>query len=512
MEINENDEGNFISKEDFDSKYALRVMLILSGLVLIVMYIEGMLTPSLPHIAHQFNISPAQASLLLSTYLIGGVALTPIIGKLGDLYGKKKMLTIVLIIYSISVSITGFSPSYNFMIAARTIQGIGLTIMPLGMSLVREEFPREYVPKAQALISAMFGVGFAISIPLGSLISNDFGWRMTYHTAIPFVVFLAVITFIMVKESRFRRPEVKIDFIGATLLAGSLASIVFALSEGQTWGWYSFYTLGLAFTGFILLIPLLIYERNYSMRGGEAIIHFKLLSNRNVMVANITISISGMGMFLAMQALSYRFELPSPSGFGLSILGTGLSLVPFAIGIFIMAIVTGKVVSRVGVKPLAILGGILASVAFFMMAFSNIYNEILFLEFFTGCGLSLMNASLINLIVLTVNPKDMGLATAMNGTFRSVGSSIGAPIAGSIMSALSAIYIIGVTSKGSIYSNPMPTPSAYFVVFMISSAAFATAAIISLSAREVLGKRKFQNTDTMSKRQDIVHRNQSSED
>ncbi|EQD81112.1 major facilitator transporter, partial [mine drainage metagenome] len=302
MEINENDQGNFISKEEFDSKYTLRVMLILSGLVLIVMYIEGMLTPSLPFIEHQFNISTAQASLLLSTYLIGGVALTPIIGKLGDLYGKKKMLSIVLIIYSISVSITGFSPSYNFMIAARTIQGIGLTIMPLGMSLVREEFPREYVPKAQALISAMFGVGFAISLPLGSLISNDFGWRMTYHSAIPFIAFLAVITFIMVKESRFRRPEVKIDFIGATLLAGALSSIVFALSEGPTWGWDSFYTLGLAFTGLILLIPLLSYEKNYSRRGGEAIIHFKLLSNRNVMVANIAISISGMGMFLAMQA------------------------------------------------------------------------------------------------------------------------------------------------------------------------------------------------------------------
>ena len=158
---------NFKSKEEFDSKYALRVMLILAGLVLIVMYIEGMLTPSLPAIEKEFNISVAQASLLLSTYLIGGVALTPVIGKLGDLYGKKKMLTIVLVIYSISVSVTGFSPTYDFMIAARTVQGIGLAIMPLGMSLVREEFPREIVPRAQALISAMFGVGFAISLPLG---------------------------------------------------------------------------------------------------------------------------------------------------------------------------------------------------------------------------------------------------------------------------------------------------------------------------------------------------------
>ncbi len=489
-ETDEIENKNFISNEEFDSKYALRVMLILAGLVLIVMYIEGMLTPSLPAIESQFKISTAQASLLLSTYLVGGVALTPVIGKLGDLYGKKKMLIIVLVIYCVSVGVTGFSPTYNFMIAARTIQGIGLTIMPLGMSLVREEFPREIVPRAQALISAMFGVGFAVSLPLGSLISNDFGWRMTYHTAIPFLLFLAIATFFMVKESRFRRPEVKIDFIGAILLAVSLASVVFALSEGPSWGWYSPSTMVLATLGLTLLVPLLLYERRYSMAGGEAILHFKLLSMRNVMVANIILSISGMGMFLAMQALTYRFELHAPSGFGLSILGTGLSLVPFALGVFFLAIVTGKLVSRTGVKPLAILGATLSAMAFLAIAFSTSYDEILLFEFFTGGGISLMNASLINLIVLTVNPKDMGLATAMNGTFRNVGSSIGAPIAGSIMSTITAIYVVGVVGKVTIYAS-LPTPAAYFTVFMISAAAFAVAAVLSLSAHEVLGKRKW---------------------
>ncbi len=489
MENNEVDDKNFKSKEEFDSKYALRVMLILAGLVLIVMYIEGMLTPSLPAIEKQFNISVAQASLLLSTYLVGGVALTPVIGKLGDLYGKKKMLTIVLVIYSISVSVTGFSPTYDFMIAARTIQGIGLTIMPLGMSLVREEFPREIVPRAQALISAMFGVGFAISLPLGSLISNDFGWRMTYHTAIPFILFLAIITFIMVKESRFRRPEVKIDYIGATLLALSLGAVVFALSEGPSWGWYSTSTIALLMFGLALLFPLLMYERQYSLNGGEAIIHFKLLSMRNVMVANIILSISGMGMFLAMQALTYKFENPSPAGFNLSILGTGLSLVPFALGVFFLAIVTGKIVSRTGVKPLAIFGAALSSMAFLIMAYSASYDQILLLEFFVGGGISLMNASLINLIVLTVNPKDMGLATAMNGTFRNVGSSIGAPVAGSIMSTITAVYLVGTYHNIPIY-EPLPSPTAYFTVFIISAVAFALAAILTLTANEVLGTGK----------------------
>jgi MFS family permease len=475
---------------EYDSKYATRVMLILAGLVLIVMYIEGMLTPSLPTIAHDFKVTSAQVSLLLSAYLVGGVALTPVVGKLGDIYGKKRMLTIVLIIYAIAVSVTGFSPNFTFMVISRTIQGIGLTIMPLGMSLAREEFPKEIVPRAQAIISAMFGAGFAISLPLGSWVSNDFGWRMTYHTAIPFVVALALVTIIVIKESRFRRPNAKIDYYGAAMLGSALAAFVFALSEAPTWGWYSFDTIALFMAGVILLFPLTIYELGYSRRVGEAILNFKLLSERNVMVANVVLSISGMGMFLAMQALTYRFDLPEPSGFGKDILATGIALVPFALGMLVLAPITGAYVSRVGVKPFAILGSVLSAVGFLLEAISQSFTQMLVYEFVTGAGLAMLNASLINLIVLTVNPKDMGLATAMNGTFRSVGSSVGAPVAGSIMTTITASYVVGSSI------NIMPAHMAYTYIFIIAAASFIVAALMTLLAREVLGKNKYAGKTT----------------
>ncbi len=490
---NEDDKLNYVSNEDFDAKYSRKVMLILAGLVLIVMYIEGMLTPSLHSIALAFNVTSAQVSLLLSAYLVGGVAMTPIMGKLGDIYGKKKILSVVLLVYAVAVSVTGFSPNFTFMVISRTIQGIGLTIMPLGMSLMREEFPKDMVPRAQALISAMFGAGFAVSLPLGSLVSNDFGWRMTYHTAIPFVLALAVTTMVVVRESRFRRPDTKIDYIGASLLAASLALFVFALSEAPSWGWTSYGTLSMIASGAMLIIPLTLFERRYSRMGGEPILDFRLLSYRNVMVANIVLSISGMGMFLAMQALTYRFELPSPSGYGKSILYTGISLVPFAIGMLVFAPITGRLVSRIGVKPLAIIGSVISGAGFILESVFHSYDQMLMFEFVTGGGLSIMNASLINLIVLTVNPKDMGLATAMNGTFRNVGSSIGAPIAGSIMATVSELYLVGNSPSGPVYVS-MPTSSAFAYIFLIAGAAFAVAAILSLLAREVLGSRAGSRT------------------
>lgn len=467
---------DFLSMAQYDRKYAYQVMGILVGLVLIVMYIEGMLTPSLPSIEHDFAITPAQASLVLSMYMVGGVAITPIVGKLGDIYGKKKMLLVTLVIYAIAVSVTGFSPTFEFMIVSRTIQGIGLSVMPLGFSLVREEFPKELVPKAQALISAMFGAGFAISIPLGSLVSNDFGWQWTYHSAIPFVVALVIISAIIIKESRFKRPEVKIDFAGAIMLATALSLFVFALSEGASWGWLSQKILLLITAGAVILFPLVLYELRYTRRGGEAILNFKLLAVRNVLVANVILTIAGLGMFLSMQALTYRFIF----GFNDSILQTGLSLVPFAIGTFILGPVAGVLVSKTGVKPLAAIGAVLSGIGFLLQATLPGYVGALAYEFIIGAGLSLLNGTLINFIVLTVNPKDMGLATAMNGTFRSLGSSIGAPVAGSIL----ATYAIQVGPNTSI-----PTDTAYTYIFIIAAVVFFAAALLIPLGREVLGKR-----------------------
>ena len=115
-------------KVEYDKHYTNRVMILLAFIVIIVMYVEGMLTPSLPSIASEFGVSVSQVSLVLSSYLVGGVALTPVVGKLGDIYGKKKILSVSLIVYAIFVSVTGFSPNFTFMVVSRAIQGIGLTM------------------------------------------------------------------------------------------------------------------------------------------------------------------------------------------------------------------------------------------------------------------------------------------------------------------------------------------------------------------------------------------------
>ncbi len=471
-------------QDEFDSRYARRTMILLSGLVLIVMYVEGMLTPSLPSISHTFKVSVSQVSLVLSAYLVSGVALSPIAGKMGDVYGKKKVLVIAMVIYAGAVSVTGFSPNFTFMVVSRAVQGIGLTMMPLGMSLVREEFPRHLVPKAQAMLSAMFGVGFAISLPMGSLISNDFGWRATYHTAVPFVLVIVVLTIVFVRESRFRRPETKIDYVGSALLGSSLSMYVLAISEGPVWGWTSTIVMSLLVAATIVLVPMVLYERAYNRSGGEPILDFRLLSIRNVMIANLALVVSGLGMFLAMQTFTYRFESPPSSGIGLSILGTGLSLVPFALGMIVLGPLTGRWVTRFGVKPFTILGPLVSAAGFILEATVPGYSLMLIYEFIIGGGISMVNASVINLLVLSVDPKDMGLATSMNGSFRYLGSSIGAPIAGAIMGTY--ILLILTPYKGHLVPTAFPDHFAFVLAFFISAFAFFLVAVICLFSREVI--------------------------
>lgn len=492
--------------ETFDRHYANRIMLLLAGIVLVVLYIEGMLTPSLPTIQSDFGVDAAQVTLIISAYAAAGVALSPVVGKLGDIYGKRKVMIVVMFTYAAAVSVTGFSPTFAFMVGARTIQGVGLTIMPLGMSLMREEFPREMVPRAQGILSAMFGIGFAISLPLGSLVSQDYGWRTTYHTAVPFVVIMAVLVFLLVKESPYRRPETRVDYMGALFLGLGLAGIVAALSQGESWGWTSPLTLGFAVLGLIMFVPFVLVERGLTARKREPIVDMHLLAERNVTVTNIVLTVAGLGMYLALFSLIYQFEFPIASGgynatcvsllnCNFEILNAGLDILPLALGMTVVALAASVLVSRVGVKPLALTGGIVTALGFLLEAYSTNLTTALAIEVVVGAGMGLLNSSIINLLILTVDPKDMGQATAMNNVFRNVGGSLGAPIAGSLL----ATYVL---TSGS-FAGYYPAHEAFQYVFFIAAAITVAGTLTVLFAQEVLGARrhtKFAHLPTLPRK------------
>jgi MFS family permease len=463
----------------FNQSYANRVIVLFSLLAAFVLFVDIMLTPSLPKIASDYNVTIAEVSLVISLYTVFGTAVNPVIGKLGDIVGKKRVLIYVLVIYCIMVAVTSFASSFTVLLASRTIQGIGLGIFPLAFSLVREEFPREMVPRAQGILSAMFGAGAAFGLPIGALIANSYGWQTNYHVALPFIVVLTVLIFFTVKESSVTNPNAKLDYVGSVWLGGALGAIVFGLSEGSTWGWTSPSVLGLVFGGFVFLIPLVLYERRIL----EPILNLKLLAIRNVMVSNVIGIASGAALFIAFQAITFKLELPKPAGFGYDILTTGLYLLPLAVAILVVAIPVGRLTPKYGVKPFLYLGCILGAVGFYLISTATVSSLIAAYLVVASAGLGMLLVASQNLLVLSVKKREMGLTTSLNTVFRNVGSSLGAPVAGSLMSTFAVTYVIGGQSLS------LPTATAFQYAYYIAVAGFAVTLVISLFAQEVMGKR-----------------------
>lgn len=463
----------------FNQSYANRVVVLFAVLAAFVLFVDIMLTPSLPKIATDYNVSIAEVSLIISLYTVFGTAVNPVIGKLGDIVGKKRVLIYVLAIYCVMVAITSFANSFTILLASRTVQGIGLGIFPLAFSLVREEFPREMVPRAQGILSAMFGAGAAFGLPIGALIANSYGWQANYHVALPFIVALTVLIFFTVKESSVTDPNARLDYVGAVWLGADLAAIVFGLSEGSAWGWTSPSVLGLIFGGLILLVPLVFYER----RVVEPILNLKLLAVRNVMVSNVIGITTGAALFIAFQAITFRLELPPPAGSGFDILTTGFYLLPLAVAILVVAIPVGRLVPRYGVKPFLYLGSIVGALGFYLISTAATATLIAEYLVVASAGLGMLLVSSQNLLVLSVQRREMGLATSISTVFRNIGSSLGAPIAASLLSTFVVSYVVaGQTIT-------LPTDTAFNFAYYIAAAGFLASLLITTLAQEVMGKR-----------------------
>ncbi|WP_461865148.1 MFS transporter [Thermococcus sp.] len=484
--------------EEYDLKYARKAMLVVVILPLLVMYTEAMLTPALPTIQKEFAINPNDVSWILTIYLLVGTVSAAVMGKLGDMYGKKKMFLVALGFYTLGVILNGFAQSYQWLLVSRGIQGLGMAIFPLAFSLVREEFPPEMVPQVQGMISAMFGVGMVIALPLGAYVTQHWGWRWTYHSAAPFVVLMFFLAWKVLKESRYINPG-KLDWLGTLLLIVAVVPTLVAVTRAPNVGWTARETLmlfGVAVVGMILLI---LWER----KAENPLIPLNIISARNPAIVNMGIMFAAFGISMMSQANTYIFQMKPPYGFGKTILQSGLLMTPMATVMLIIAPLAGKLMPKIGAKPLAVTGALIASGG---LAFLSKYATQLSLWHFVGvitfigAGITLMNISLINVLVFSVPPRVMGVATGANSLFRNFGSTWGPAIAGTVMSTYyTLLHIPGVPM-----AIKIPTSKAYEVLFGASATIYLFLALLSLAIVEVMKEGKIREVENGGEKEVVV--------
>jgi len=423
--------------------------------------LQTMVAPALPEIQHELGASPSTVTWVLTVYLLSASVTTPVLGRLGDMFGKEHMLVAVLALFALGSLIAALSGSLGLLVAGRAVQGAGGAVFPLAFGIIRDEFPRDRVATGIGLISATFGIGGGAGLVLSGLIVDHLSYRWIFWFGLVVVLIAMVATRLFVPESPVKSPA-RIDFGGAALLSAGLTSLLIAVSEGNRWGWGSAPTVDLFAGAAVVLAVWVLYER----RVREPLVDIELLRVRGVWTTNLTAFLIGFGMFGSFILIPQFVQTPESVGygFGAGVTGAGLFLLPSAAVMLVAGPLAGTLGSRVGSKlPLLIgTGSAAASFLFLSVAHSEQWH-IVTAVFLLGFGIGLSFASMANLIVEAVPQRQTGEATGMNTIMRTVGGAFGAQIAAAI--------VTGHIAAGS----PYAAESGFTTAFVMGTVATAVA-------------------------------------
>jgi MFS family permease len=490
MEISESRDKGLQEKI---SPTAWKTLVILSLIATMVMYAETMLVPAIPDLIKDFHISYGMSSWILTAYLIAGAIMTPITGKLSDIYGRKKMLLIVMGIYAVGVSLGGFTTDIYQMLAIRIIQGIGMSMFPIAFGIIRELFPRSKLAIGQGVITSMFAAGAVIGLVAGGHLIQNFGWNATFFSIIPVVIALLVIIarFIHVDESHLlanagygkTNPKNKIDVQGAITLTVSISAFLMALTmveNGDSAN--SFSVMGLAVIGIVYMVLFTIIEK----RSSSPLVSMKVLANKIILPSNIMIMIVGLSMFMVFQTIPVLVRSPSPLGFGEDPLTTSNVQLPFALVLLIFGPTSGFIISKLGsIKPI-IVGSIISTIGFADLYFNHSTELLVSVNLaILSTGLSLTNVGAMNIIMLSTPKQDIGVSLGMSTLIRIVGASIGPAMAAMYMQTHKAA-ISGVVGT-------FPTADSYNLIFLTATLISCVSIGLSLALKRQLGKSPVPN-------------------
>ena len=273
---------------------------------------QTMVIPALPTLQHDLNTTTTWVTWVLTVFLLVASVATPILGKLGDQYGKERLLVISLSVFLAGSIAAALAWNIWALIGARAIQGAGGAVFPLSFGIIRDEFPREKVGVAIGLVSAVFGIGGGLGIVLSGLIVDHFSWRWLFIVGAAAIAVSVVLVHRYVPESPIKTPS-KVDVIGATLMSGGLVAMLVALTEGENWGWTSGRTLGLAAVAVVLLVAWGVAE----LRVPQPMVDMRMLAVRPVLFTNLTALVAGFAMFgtfvLVPNFVQTPHGLPAPS-------------------------------------------------------------------------------------------------------------------------------------------------------------------------------------------------------
>lgn len=428
---------------------------------------QTMVVPALPDLQREFGGSTTAVSWVLSSFLLTASVATALLGRVGDMFGKRRVLIASLTVFAAGTLLAALSDSLALLIAARAVQGVGSAAFPLAFGIVRDQFPRERVPVAIGLISSTFGIGFGVGLVIPGPIVDALDWHWIFWLGLVVILLGIAAVTAFVQESSVASPG-RIDWAGVVLLSAGVVALLLAISEGKSWGWTSGGIVGL-FLAAVVLLAVFVYAES---KVREPLIDLELLRRPAVLTSHITALIIGFGMYGAFTLVPLLAQTPSRAGygFGASVTGAGLFMVPMAVTMLIASPLAGRIGAAFGWKLPLVLACLIGVVGFVVYAGAHDTEWTMYVgSGVLGIGVGFAFAALANLVVSAVDRSQTGEATGINTIMRTIGGSLGAQIAASIVASTT------------IPGTRAPAESGYTTAFVMSAIALGVATLAALA-------------------------------
>ncbi|MEU3784877.1 MFS transporter [Streptomyces sp900129855] len=449
---------------------------------IVVSLMQTLVIPIVPELPKLLDAPASDTAWAVTATLLAAAVATPVMGRLGDMYGKRRMLLVSLLMLIAGSVTAALSDGLAPMIVGRALQGLASGVIPLGISIMRDELPAERLGSATALMSASLGIGGALGLPAAALIADHFDWHMLFWTSAALGAVALLLVPLIVPESKVRTGG-RFDLVGALGMAAGLICLLLAISKGADWGWSSATTLGLFGAAFVVLLLWGVFE----LRVKQPLVDLRTTARRQVLVTNLASMAFGFSMFAMSLVLPQLLQLPEATGYGLgrSLLAAGLVMAPTGLVMMATAPVSALVSKARGPKVTLMLGAVIVAAGYGLnIVLMDAVWQLVLVSCVIGAGIGFAYGAMPALIMGAVDPSETAAANSLNTLMRSIGTSTASAVAGVILAQMTTTF--GGTA--------LPSENGFKVVMAVGSGA----ALLALLVAAFIPRQRTAGTDTVA--------------
>ncbi|MEV7890685.1 MFS transporter [Streptomyces sp. NPDC002817] len=420
-----------LTSESSDGWRANVLVAVLAFTGVTVALVQTLIIPIIPHLPEYLDAPASDAAWALTATLLCGAVATPVMGRLGDMYGKRRMLLIGVAMMVAGSVICALSESLAPMIAGRALQGLSNGVIPLGVSILRDEVPTERLPVSTAVMLGSLGVGGALGLPAAALIADTFDWHVLFWTSAALGALALLLVLLFVSESKVR-PGGRVDLTGAVGMGIGLACLLLAISKGTDWGWGDGTTLGLLAVALVVL-PLWGW---FELRTPQPMVDLRTSAHPRVLFTHLAGLAFGFALFALNLVLPQVLQLPKATGHGLgeSLTSAGLAMAPQGLVMMAVAPLSARVTRTRGPKTTLMIGAVVVGVGYLLiMVMMSATWTLIMASCVVAMGVGFGYAALPTLVMESVPVSATAAANSLNALMRSIGTTTSSALAGVLL-------------------------------------------------------------------------------